>query len=600
MKINLQIILIMALMMAMQSAYAQYTGGDGRGDVKDASNQTLLSGFDAMFFGGNGRGDFSLTATGLHIYTNITWTGEASTNWNAPGNWDLNVVPTAPDNITIPNVANKPIIGAASVVAEACNSLTIENGAILTIAAGKALTVSGILTNNTGNTGLLIKSDATGTGSLIHSTADIGATAQRYIAGWGVVANHGWHFLSSPVANQAISSTFVDVTLNPMSTNVDLYKWNETENLWINIKNSSNVYNQGTDVTNWSNDASPTFETGKGYMTAYNGDQTKTFTGILNVADVTLPGLTNTATKTNRGWHLVGNPFSSAIKWSQGSWVKTNIGSVPQIWNETNASYTVLSADGIIPAHNGFIVYVDEGMTGALTIPADARLHSNDAWYKNSAFENEIVLVARDPEGKTAQESIIGFNPNATEDFDMEHDSYFMAGFAPLFYSISQNQLFALNNLPELRSEMVVPMGFVKNQSSNFMIELEQNLPDQNLYLVDLKTNIEHKLSESPYIFTSETGDNANRFLLKFGSVGINNTPAAQSIIAWYYGNQLTVKTTEGITSLDVFNIQGQYLQHFQLQGSGLKNVSINLLPGVYFARIVNNGAMKTVKIIVQ
>jgi len=65
MKINLQTILIMALMVAMQSAYAQYTGGDGRGDVKDASNQTPLSGFDAMFFGGSGRGDFALTATGL-------------------------------------------------------------------------------------------------------------------------------------------------------------------------------------------------------------------------------------------------------------------------------------------------------------------------------------------------------------------------------------------------------------------------------------------------------------------------------------------------------------------------------------------------------
>lgn len=478
------------------------------------------------------------------------------------------------------------------------DNLKILADASLTLTPASYLTVSGILTNAKGTDGLVLQSTDAGTASLIQSSTSIAATAQRYIAAW-TDKNHGWHFLSSPVANQSISNTFVDIT-GTMSDQVDLYKWSEFENSWINIKNGSNVYNQGDLSTNWSNDASPLFETGKGYLTAYGSAQTKQFIGNLNVADVAITEMTNTTGKTYKGWHLVGNPFSSAISWNQGSWVKTNIAAVPQIWNETYASYKVLKGDGIIPAQNGFTVFVTDGQTGALTIPANARLHSDSAWYKNSAAVNEIILTAYDAEGKTAQESIISFNPEATDNFDVEYDSYFMAGFAPIFYSVSQNNSFALNTLPEITDELVIPLGFVKNQNSSYSIELVQNTTIHTLFLEDLKTNVVHKISETPYIFSSAAGDNPNRFLLKFGPEDIDETLVTPEIKAWYYRGILKVKTPEGLTNIDIFNIQGQQLQNFQLFGSGLQTVSINLPTGVYFARLVNDGNMQTVKIIIK
>ena len=102
------------------------------------------------------------------------------------------------------------------------------------------------------------------------------------------------------------------------------------------------------------------------------------------------------------------------------------------------------------------------------------------------------------------------------------------------------------------------------------------------------------------YSFTSETSDVPARFELRFGSVGINETPTAQTIKAWYNGGILNVKTAETLTVIGIFNIQGQNLQNFQLYGSGLKTLQINLPAGVYFARIVNNGNMQTLKMIVQ
>lgn len=476
-------------------------------------------------------------------------------------------------------------------------NLKIEADASLTLTPMSCLTVSGGLVTNSNPANLVLQSSVSGTASLIHSTAGVPATAQRYIAGW-IDDIHGWHYLSSPVANQPISTTFVDVTAIPMSSNVDFYKWSEPIEKWINIKGSDGNYNKGTGAENWSNDDNPLFETGKGFMTAYSTNQIKEFTGNLNVANVTLSGLTNTTGKTYKGWHLVGNPFCSAIKWDQGNWVKTNIGSVPQVWSETNASYTVVPVEGIIPAHNGFMVYTTG--SGTLTIPADARLHSDAAWYKNTESENKILLISRDPEGQTAQETIISFNTDATEGFDMLYDSYFMAGFAPMFYSISNNNFYALNTLTEVTDELVIPLGFVKNQNSSFSISLILNTTGHTLYLEDLKTNIEHRISETPYTFTSAAGDDPNRFLLKFGPVGIDETPETPVINAWYYEGILNVKTVEVHTNIGIFNIQGQQLQNFQLQGSGLQSLSINLPTGVYFARLVNEGNMKTVKMIIR
>ena len=488
-------------------------------------------------------------------------------------------------NYVVVGAGNFTLTSRSATTPAAFANLKIVGGASLTIEPQSFLTVNGTLANEANSSSLFIQSTAAGTGSLLNSTASVSATAERYIAGW-TDANHGWHFLNSPVASQAISS------FHTAGSGNDFYKWDEPTNEWINRTATGGGLNGSFETE---------FFIGRGYLVANSATSTKTFSGILNVANVELTGLTNTPGKTNRGWHLVGNPFSSAIKWTQGTWTKTNVAAFPQIWNESTASYKVLAGGGIIPAQNGFMVYVAGG--GSLTIPADARVHSDSAWYKNSASENEIVLVARDPEGKTAQESIINFNPASTEDFDMEHDSYFMAGFAPMFYSVSQNQLFALNTLPEIKDEMVVPMGFVKNQSSSFSIELTQNLPGQTLYLVDLKTKNEHKISESPYNFTSVNGDNPNRFLLKFGTTGIGETPKQQPIVVYASGNTLYFSNPKGIVlkgDLFVYNTMGQTLLQQKLTANTLTELNLNASTGYYLVKVVTADSAYTSKVFIQ
>ncbi|MEI6678011.1 MAG: cadherin-like domain-containing protein, partial [Mariniphaga sp.] len=80
-----------------------------------------------------------------------TWLGTTSTDWNIASNW-CGGVPTASTNVVIPNVTNKPTIGAAGGL---CNNITINSSAILTITGSNTLIVSGNWANSgtfTGNT----------------------------------------------------------------------------------------------------------------------------------------------------------------------------------------------------------------------------------------------------------------------------------------------------------------------------------------------------------------------------------------------------------------------------------------------------------------
>jgi hypothetical protein len=210
--------------------------------------------------------------------TAVNWTGTTSTDWSTATNWSSGLVPTPGLNISIGSASNQPHVTYEPASPAVCNNLTIQAGGVLSIDAGKALTINGILTNNAGNGGLVIQSDVANTGSLLHTTAGVNATVQRYLndADWEDWKD-GWHFLSSPVAAQPVNPSF---TNNP-STEYDFYCWDEPSNLWVNYKNMSS--GGGTAPFFDDINGSANFTPGKGYLAEYNTGDTKLFTGALNV-----------------------------------------------------------------------------------------------------------------------------------------------------------------------------------------------------------------------------------------------------------------------------------------------------------------------------
>lgn len=70
-----------------------------------------------------------------------TWTGTNGTSWTDPGNWSAGV-PDATDDVTIPNTANKPTIGALTAAVAKSVKITVAL-AQLTISSTASLSING-------------------------------------------------------------------------------------------------------------------------------------------------------------------------------------------------------------------------------------------------------------------------------------------------------------------------------------------------------------------------------------------------------------------------------------------------------------------------
>jgi autotransporter-associated beta strand protein len=459
-------------------------------------------------------------------------------------------------------------------------SLTVEAGGTVEIEVGKSLTVSGAFSNSGTFT---IKSDATGTGSLINSTAGVAATVQRYVVSHGNIATDGWHLMGSPVATFNINGSSFD----PGASD-DLYSWDEATNTWLNHKAGN-----------------PTqIVPGTGYIVAYENTGTKNFSGNLNNDDVIVNSLTRTVgvytDPDDAGFNLVGNPFPSAIKWNDGNWTLTNISTTAKVWNSTDKSYTDLGENGIIPAMNGFFVQLTSGTTGSITIPNDSRVHDVTAWYKSSET-GSFKLIAREADNSSAQSSYIRINSNAGTSFDPMIDAAFLPGYAPLFYSLKGESRLSTYAIAETNEETVIPYGFVSNGAEVFELELAESIEGKTIYLTDLKLNIKTNLTqEGSYSFTSAEGDDPNRFLLHFGAVGVDEAIPATAVAAYVSNNILYVLNAQGKVQVDVLDISGRMVHSQSVQAEGLSSTPLKLPAGVYVVRLNDGQTSRTNKVIVQ
>ena len=541
-------------------------------DTLTLTNGSITPGVYAIAYG----------AAGVLKYNNSTLTATTDVEFPASnGPMSVFIKNASPTGISLH--ANRTLQG----------NLTITGSNIFIIPSLKQMSVSGTLTNSAGTSGLVINSDATGTGSLIFNTSGVNGTMQRFISHW-TDDNHGWHFLSSPVTGQAIQPNFVP---SPPDNLEDFYAWDEVNGWWFNSKDPG---------LGWVSTFDAGFVPGKGYLVAYQTDVTKTFAGTLNVADVPKTGLTftnpgnYTGTGIDPGWNLMGNPFTSAITWNSAGWSLSNIAAIAKVWSESNASYTDLNilTGGIIPPTQGFMVNVTSG-SGSLTIPAAARTHNTQNWYKSTGVP-VITLVAHNLDAQTAQESVVMFDAQATPGYDPAYDSRFFPGYAPQFYSVDGTDKLSTNVQAGLDSQTTIPFTFIKTAGTSFSIEATRidNIPAQ-VYLTDLKLNQTRNLGDNPvYTFTASAGDDPARFLLSFSHVGIGEKTPGNNGIYSYESNLYVVNP--GRARLEVYNLTGQMLLIREINSPVLYKTTLDVPTGYYMVRLTTGLKVVVTKVFIQ
>jgi hypothetical protein len=512
------------------------------------------------------------------------WRGSA-TIWGTAGNWD-NEAPTATSNAIIPGgLSNYPEVDNSNPSPGLCNNLTINSGAVLTIRVDRALTVNGTITNNAGNSGIVIGSSEGGNGSLISSsTAD--ATVQRQIDAY-TGAGDGWHTISSPVNTMTVAgSDFAP------GDNDDLFSWDEGNCLWKNYK--SHAFD---------------FVNGQGYLVAYENDVTNNFTGTLNVADISLTNLSKC--ELGNGWHLLGNPFPSAIKWNDGNWNMTNIGGIAKVYDEEAGNYHDINADGTIPSTNAFFVQVSDA-SNAITIPAAAKVHSATNNYKNTktgGLYESLMLTISNEENTFYDVTRVAFSADAENTFDWNYDSHKIFGqnVAPQLWTVIDGEEFSTNTLPYVAEKIILPLNFKAGVSSIYHINaegLETFFNSSDVFLEDKKLETMINLrDQSMYSFTAQTDDAVDRFHLHF--YGVNSIPNIENSntpVIYAFNNTVNVlfkKSAKKNIKIVVINTMGQKVYSTSFT-AGEHSFKLNETTGVYIVQVTYAKSVYSQKVFIK
>ncbi|UEG49902.1 hypothetical protein LK994_00255 [Ferruginibacter lapsinanis] len=143
------------------------------------------------------------------LCTGYTFTGAIDNDYTKPGNWQCGIVPPASGAVTIANGSGKVRLTSNL---DVTGSLDFTNTVdTFIIAPGVRLTASGSGSINFHDNAVLIKSDATGTGSIGQITGTLSGTAnvtaERYIR---QNTYRGWRLLAVPVttAGQTIRQSW--------------------------------------------------------------------------------------------------------------------------------------------------------------------------------------------------------------------------------------------------------------------------------------------------------------------------------------------------------------------------------------------------------
>ena len=413
------------------------------------------------------------------------------------------------------------------------NNLAIASGAGISIDPHSFVTINGTLNNNGGTSGLILKSDVSGTASLLHNTANVDATVERFVSGSTDILDKHYHLVSVPVNSPSyLSEVWLDSYL---------FTYLENSNTW----------------KAWSDPVNTILQTKQGAMIFYPFGNSKIYsiTGKLNNGAYT-PTIAYSGT--NNGYNLVPNPYPSAINWNaSGGWTKNNMSET--IWGFSpaarnygawNGSVSTNSVSNIIPEGQAFFVRAI-GSSPVLTMDNAVRLHDFSVFLKSSNLVPDVLhLLAVGAKGQ--DEIAIQFADDATffhnDIFDAKKFYGSMSVPQLSTYTNEDESLLSISCIPA-NGTTVIPLRFEMNYSGQITFRASGMQSFQNVTSIQLEDKQLAQLTDlgtNPiYQFNYTPADNTDRFALHF----LNATSVADPKKA----KDFNVYAANGI--LNIYNI---------------------------------------------
>ncbi|RKS99570.1 T9SS sorting signal type C domain-containing protein [Flavobacterium sp. 123] len=506
---------------------------------------------------------------------------------------------------------------------EAC-SLTINNGATLTIPDTKFVTIQNDLTVNSG--GIL---DIANQGSLV------------MINDSGVVTNNGTIKVNkTTTAYEKFDYTYWSSPFQSISIPAIFSGWRTDYAFDFHPENfiDSNADGFDDDQNDWANISSMS-NPGKGFIVRMPdaGPFTGTsvvFTGnALNNGVVSPSILLTTDSDNANDWNLVGNPYPSAI--SADSFITQNSASIsgtlyfwthkqdisisnpgPGMYNYTQDDYAMYNLSGGVGTGTGNIeggvaqvdtkplgyiasgqgFFVEANVAGNLKFNNSMRsgatiTNANTQFYKvatskeKSTVKNRLWLNMENTDGMFSQQ-LVGYFAAATNAYDSGYDGLVSdAGNYISFYSFINEDIYKIQGRAAFNKEDQVRLGYFSSVSGTFNINIDSkegvfNTDETPVYLEDKLLHIIHDLKKGAYSFSTQMGSFDDRFVLRYTNKENEISDKSENEITVYKDkNELVIDSKlQNISRVTVFDLYGKKLFDKELSNSKELHISNGIL----------------------
>lgn len=464
------------------------------------------------------------------------------------------------------------------------NKLNISNQVVLT---------NGII--NTAGFLHLNSTSATATATVVGGTnASINGsvTAARFLPR-ASANNNGFRFVSHPMSSNPVINTVGNL---PTANNT-LVGYNEGANAYTGI-----------------NDRTATWSQAIGYGVWTNAINTLSFTGALQLSDVSAVSMGNA----NNRWNFAGNPFPSTIDWEALTtvdmqnavwvWVKDDVAEGGGAWASYIGGVSANGGSRYIAPLQGFIVRALNPGTPSIAYPAAARISNQTPTFQRIQIIGDLyrIKITKTANNST-METVLRFRPMASETHDAAYDAEFMSDFAnatPDLYTTDNNGVkYSINALPVIgATPVLVPLQVETFGAGDysFTFDASQLVSGVSVQLEDAKNSTFANLVDGQVLtFTAAANDAVNRFRLHFNGLATSVTSSNLDLIQMYvHAGALYIRGTERAESLRILDISGRTVysvQQLELDGNAIRP---NLAKGTYLVQLVNEIGVKTVKVI--
>jgi hypothetical protein len=551
------------------------------------------------------------------------WSGYSDSDWNNALNWCNGVVPNLGSNLVVSGSGQGHHPANFDGVGEYTN-VTVEDGGEMFVKPGSILTINGdlqiqegsrfVIENRNGLNGLA----SVITNGAITGDAEVGLQLE----------GQRWMYLSSAIATPTFDE--LGAQDSPYDFRIDIYRRKSWISLYPMYGESRLRDMEGYNVNNII--ASSRNIHLKGSL--YTGPVSREFA--------------------EGGWHLLGNPYPSAIDWArEDGWVRSNIRET--IWYRTqigtemvfvaynrqddlsshvpedvDPTFTKADKFSVIPPYQSVWIKTISNAPGSITLDNAARLHVAEYYDENgnvvdtgdttpqlksssiNTQENIVRIIASNQYTRDA--AIVYFSDSNTDDFGNEDsEKYFNASVrVPEVYTRAEGNSLVINGLSQLSDAYTeVPLS-VRNRDVEpvtLTFDLRRFNSNHSVVLLDNETGESLSLTNgSEYSYNPGSGDSHDRFVLLFTPGFTTDIPEgdlgeqSQSIIIKSFENKVLVsadisllQTGPGV--VEIFTIEGRKVGHAVASSSR----TLLLLPqesGVYIIRASFGKVVKSERVV--